>query len=296
MSPPMSATMPLLVLDEIMLPAAATEVGLDPAELRFLAAALDGGCGPVAVATRPPGGSAPTSMEQRAAGHPGELVPAVLAGVGTLIEPSDDDPTPRLALDDLSRARLGDVTADGDGWRASVEPWPIDTSRLDTDEVDELRRRFFRALLATREADGAPEQLERPVLELVDARDAMQVLFLLADYLYERPDVRLQVLVAEGSDDVSGPVADALELIEAGAPAGDRALRNAIGAWVGQVSETRLPELARIGTVLSTLLEVSGGQAQHVEEARAIAADLEALEARLDKLVGRALKPSGGRR
>lgn len=285
--------MPLLVLDEVMLPAAATEVGLDPSEIRHLAGALTDGFGPVAVATRHPDAPAPTALEQRVAGNPGRLVPAALAGLGTLIEATDGDPSPRLALDELSRVRLVNVAPDGDGWRATIEPWPIDTAGLDTAAAHALRQRFFRALLVTREPEAPSDQLERPVQELVEARGALQILFLLADYLYERPDVRLQILLAERVEDIVGPVEDALELIDAGVPRGDRAPRAALRAWIGDISETRLPELARIGTVLATLLEVSGGREPHVAEARAIASELGALQARLDKLVERALSGSG---
>ena len=64
----MAADLPLIVLDEVMLPGADTEVGLEPDEVAQLTAAWgdDGGGAPVLVACRAPGHPTPTRLEQRA--------------------------------------------------------------------------------------------------------------------------------------------------------------------------------------------------------------------------------------
>ena len=298
----MATRVPLLIIDEIMLPVATTEVGLDLRESRHLTAALPDGVGPVAIGAREPGRPAPTALEQHATG-PGELVPAALLGEGCLLEPDERDPVPRLALEGPTRVRVLAVHPDGEGWQAEVEPWPVDRAGLDAEAIAPLRRRFYRALLASLDpeelGDGA-DALERPVDELETTDDPLRALLLIADYLYERPDVRRAMLVADDASSIVGAVEDALELLETGRLGGERAIHAALGEWIRALGSDRLPALGRAAKVLSALVGVVDGGERVAEEARAVVADLASLQRRLDKLLdqalGQALGVSGRRR
>lgn len=294
-----ASTLPLVVLDEVMLPGAATEVGLEPKEARWLEARQPGGGAfAVAIGCREPGKKAPTALEQKASGSPGPLAPAVLLGEGMLLPPDEVDPSPRLALEGATRGRLVSVEPDGDGWRAAVAPWPLEKGALDPEEVSTFVRRFYRALLSSRSGDAGEIRLEveRPVADLEGAPTAVTRLVLLADYLFERPDVRLQVLVAESAAEVRDLVADALDLVEEGLPKGEGPAKDALRSWLQAVSREGVTEMARTARVLRALAPVAGAGEALQAEAGEVASEMEALQERFDRLVTRLLKAPSRRR
>lgn len=277
-----------------MLPGTTTEVGLDDAEAQALLARGAGEAGTtVAVACRIPGLPAPTRAEQRASGSPGPLVEAVLIGMG-IVAPADEyEPTPRLLLERVTRARLGEVTAKGEGFEAAVTPWPVTRGDSDAAFAKTLGARFFRALLAAR-AEGEPggrEQVEKPVLELVGTADPVEALFLMADYLFNEPTARKHVLLSVGSHTVAGWVGSMLDAIEAGQPAGSGAIRKGIEGWLGDASRQGLGGLAETATVLAALAPLCEPSEELLAETAAVVEAAKALQGRFDRLAERLLKP-----
>ncbi len=293
----MAATLPLIVLDEIMLPGADTEVSLDPDEARFLAPLLEGagGTAAVVVACRPPNAPRVTAMEKRAQAGPGPLVEAALVGEGTLRPPTDDDPHPALAISSTSRVRLRETEARAGGFMAGVDPWPLAAGEVEAAQVDALVRRFYRILLATRgdalDAGGLREAVEGPIGELEAARGPAQRLLLMSDYLFERPGMRHEVLMAEGAAEVRDMVEDALELMEQGFPPGPGLVRAPITAYLQEVAGAGLADLARTARVLGAVAPLLEPSPDALEQLRALVADLTAAQERFDRLTAKLLKP-----
>ena len=289
----MPIPLPLIVLDEVMLPSSDTELGLEPEELeRLTRAGCDAGT-PVVVACRVPGSARPTRLEQRASG-PGELAPAVLVGEAELIPATPDDPNARLALRGCSRARLGALTADGEGWRAEVEGWPYDPAGVTAEAASELAVRFYRVLLATRplESGDAAElvkSVDEPVGEIVEAGNSTQRLLLLADYLFEQPDVRFQVLTADTLEEVEAVVGDALELIEQGFPGGPGLAREPLRRYI---TARGLGDLARGATIVSALADVLQPTPARKERLVAAVAAVVGAQAELDAALAQLFKRS----
>lgn len=277
-----------------MLPGTTTEVGLDEGEARTLIArgAVDAGT-TVAVACRVPGSAAPTRMEQRASGSPGPLLEAVLVGMGVVLPADEHEPTPRLLLERVSRARLGAVSPKDDGFSASVTPWPVTRGPSDEALARTLGARFFRALLAAR-AEGdteGREQVEKPVLELSRTTDPIEALFLMADYLFDEPTARKNVLLAAEGHAVAGWVGSMLDAIESGLPAGPAAIRRGMQAWLEDASREGLGGLGDTATVLAALAPLCSTDAALLEETRAVVEATQALQTRFDRLAERLLKP-----
>ncbi|MEZ4268160.1 MAG: hypothetical protein R3F39_17495 [Myxococcota bacterium] len=286
--------LPLIIIDEIMLPGTTTEVGLDDGEARALMARGADEMGTtVAVACRVPGAPVPTRMEQRSSGSPGPLMEAVLIGVGLVVPADELEPTPRLLLERVSRARLGEVVAKGDGFEAMVTPWPVTRGGSDEALAKTLGARFFRALLAAR-AEGEPggrEQVEKPVLEVSRTSDPVEALFLMADYLFNEPEARKSVLLAEESHAVAGWVGSMLDAIESGLPAGPGTVRRGMEGWLGDASREGLGSLADTAAVLLALAPLCEPSDELLAETAAVVEASKALQARFDRLAERLLKP-----
>jgi hypothetical protein len=286
--------LPLIIIDEIMLPGTTTEVGLDDGEARSLLARGAGEAGTtVAVACRVPGLPAPTRMEQRASGSPGPLMEAVLIGMGIVVPADEHEPTPRLLLERVTRARLGEVTAKADGFEAVVTPWPVTRGSSDEAFARTLGARFFRALLAAR-AEGEPggrEQVEKPVLEIARTADPVEALFLMADYLFNEPDARKSVLLSAESHAVAGWVGSMLDAIESGLPAGPGTVRKGMEGWLSDASREGLGGLADTAAVLAALAPLCEPSEELLAETAEVVAAAKALQTRFDRLAERLLKP-----
>jgi hypothetical protein len=286
--------LPLIILDEIMLPGTTTEVGLDDGEARaLLARGADETGTTVAVACRVPGKPAPTRLEQRSSGSPGELLEAVLIGVGVVVPADEAEPTARLLLERVTRARLGAVAAKGDGFEAAVTPWPVTRGASDGALAQALGARFYRALLSAR-AEGEPggrEQVEKPVLEVSRTSDPIEALFLMADYLFDDPAARQNVLMAAEGHAVAGWVGSMLDAIESSLPAGAGTLRQGMEGWLGDASREGLGGLADTAEVLSVLAPMLGPDEALLAETREVVQATKDLQARFDRLAERLLKP-----
>lgn len=298
----MAVEFPLIVLDEVMLPGADTEVGLDPEEASQLAAAWGdaGGGAPVVVGCRAPGHAVPTRLEQRASGTPGQLMAACLVGEGHLSPPRDDDPAPRLTISRPTRQRLEDVRRTDAGWVARCSPWPLTLGELTAEDVAALTNRFLRVLLATRnsdpasdEPDGAMEQLEQPIADLVAAPSDAIRLLLLADYLFEEPGVRAAVLSAADASVVHDLAASALELAERDVGHSPGALRGPLATYLRAASEGPVAQLGRAASVLTALTPLVSEDAATLEAARQLAADLADVVARFERLAVKLAKRPG---
>ena len=287
---------PLVILPEVMLPGSATEVGLEPEEATFLARlAGERTSFPVAVACRPAGYVALTQLGAPAHGPqgPGPLIEAALLGEAVILEPDEEEPTPRLALEPTARTRLAGVEETPGGWLARTAPWPYARAeQLDADAVLASTRRFYRALVVTRGEDeaGLQEALEGPITELEAAGSPLRRLLLMADYLYERADVRQLILVADGADEVQGLVEDALELLERGTPPGKGAVRGPLRAYFAASARDGLGSLTRPAAVLRALAPLLDPGDRVLAEVDALAHDLEALDQRFDRLTTRLLR------
>lgn len=285
--------LPLIIIDEIMLPGTTTEVGLDESEAQALLARGGGEAGTmVAVACRVPELPAPTRMEQRASGSPGSLVAAALIGMGVVMPADEQEPTPRLLLERVTRARLGEITATADGFEAAVTPWPVTRGPSDEAFAKTLSARFFRALLAAR-AEGEPggrDQVEKPVLEVTRTADPVEALFLMADYLFNEPAARRRVLLSGESHAVAGWVGSMLDAIEFGQPAGPATVRRGIEGWLGDASRDGLGGLADTAAVLAVLAPLCEPSEELLTETAEVVEAAKALQARFDRLAARLLK------
>ncbi len=286
----MATTIRTIVLDEIMLPGPGGDVGLEPSEASFIAGSgADGDIEipAVALVCRVPGRPAPTALEQRAKGSPGELSTAALLGSGVLWPATEDDPAPRLALEETTRVKLETIEATEGGWQATITPWPYERTALEG--VGELVQRFYRALLVTRDPDpiGLREQLERPIQELEAAEDDLTRLLLLADYLFDSPHARSAVLVAAQASEVYDLVGDALQLIEEGLPTGAHVVRPAIKAYLHAVSQEGLGQL---GSTAAVVAAVAPSLQPSERDARALTDllnDIADVQGRFDALITR---------
>lgn len=291
----MATRLPAILVDEIMLPGATTEIVLEPAEVAFLSRMGDPDEGApltVIVAARHPDHSAPTTLEMRSSGNPGVLADAWLVGQGTILPRGDDEPHERLLLEGTSRLRANCLTADGEGWTGEVAPWPLQSGDVEPGQVADLLARFYGVLLAstTADMDDLASRIERPVDELEGTQNPVMRLMLMADYLFERPDVRHAVLMAEGADTVRDMVADAIELLEAGLPHGARVIRSTLQAYLQDRAQAGLADLARTARVLGAvapLLDVTDALA---DETRALRDDLSEMQTRFERVVQRLLR------
>lgn len=292
----MAATrLPLIVLDEIMLPAAATDLALEPGEVRYLQDrhhAKEGEPFAVAIAMREPGARAPLAIESRAAG-PGALLGTALVGEATLVPASAEDPLPKVSITSTTRARLLGTDAEGEGWIGSVEGWSYASEGFESGAVGEIVSRFYKVLLATRgeHVDGIREQIEDPVHEIESAEGALHKLLLVADYVYERPDMRQALLEAEAAQQLVELVIDALDILEQGVPTGPGHLRQPISLYLQEGAGRGIADLAKTAQVLRVLGPLMKPEPRVAEELEAVADELAGLERRFDKLIVKLLKP-----
>ncbi len=303
---PMPRNIPLLILDEIVLPTAETEVSLSDAEHRALDSALGGQGAIAAIVARPPGSSPPTSLERKAApSSPGPIMRACVFGNARLLAPDGAEPGARLHIGDILRGRLVDVTPNADSdaiWRATVEPWGLEGDLPEGVGITDLRRRFLRLLLGTRDLDANAtslgRQLGRPLRELSATGADTSQLWLLADYLFEREDVRVSLLQADELEFVAHTVADALELAETGLQLSSRALARPFAATVAAASADtvdRLSDLSHIIDAFAPLVMADRDQ-KLSQEAERIADSAAALASDVDRLVTRLVKASTRKR
>jgi len=292
----MATTIRTIVLDEIMLPGPGGDVGLDPSEASFIAGGAleeDVEIAAVALVCRAPGQTIPTALEQRAMGSPGELLPAALLGSGVLWPASEDEPTPRLALEETTRVKLETLDAAPGGWQATISPWAYERPALEA--VEDLVHRFYRALLVTRDPDpeGLREQLERPIQELEATDDDLTRLLLLADYLFDSATARKAVLVADSAGEVRDLVADALELIEEGLPKGAHVVRPAIKAYLHAVSREGLGQLSSTAAVVAAVAPSLQPSERDAQALSALLEDIADVQGRFDALITRLVASRG---
>jgi hypothetical protein len=293
----MATALPLIVIDEVMLPGPGTELGLEPAEVAFLRADFRAGVDlfvPVAIGCRREVARGKTRLERREG--PGELCPAVLIGEATILEPSEGDPAARLQVAETRRARLERWETKGQGLVAYTVPWPLTSDPEVEGRVDGLCLRFFRMLLATRStSEGIRPQIEEPVGEITQAPSPALRLMLLADYLFEQPTARLAALEAEGVGELADQVGDALEILESGAQGSSSAVLAALGEWLRAAQREGVGGLARVAEVLVALAPLVDPGEASLKRLMAMAGELKDLEKRFDLWVRKALKPGRGK-
>ena len=298
----MSSRLPLIVLDEIVLPGPmSTEVLLDPDERAFLERWLGHGDAPlsrdivVAIAFRAPDESATSRSDG--------LLEAVVVGDGKLEPATPADPEFRLALGSPTRARLVTFEAEAGGGMSEIAPWsyerdepgPGGDANISAGEISELLRRFYRLLLVSRSQSrlAPPQHLEDLVFELEEAESDTQRLLLMADQLFERRDVRAGIVTADTLVEVRDIVSDALELMEQGLPRTKGAIRQSLASYVACRGAG---DVARSALVLRTLAPLLEPSPQLLEQLDSALEAIQASQIRLDRLVTRLLKPRRGER
>jgi len=300
----MPRDIPLLILDEVVLPTSETEVGLSDPERHALMQALGPDGGLAGIVARPPGAPAPTSLERKAApDSPGAIMRACIFGTARVAAPDANDDTFRLQVTDILRGHLQDVMpASSDAiWRAHVETAPLLGEFPEEVTLAGLRDRFLRLLLATRDLDANPaamrQQLGRPLRELRAVDGDVRQLWLLADYLFEQPSVRVALMQANELEFLAHTVADALELAETGMPLNPKALARPLVRTIATASEDATTSLGDLGHIVAALapLVVAGdgadkltSEAQRISEAAAtLANDVDRFVTRLAKAATR---------
>ena len=289
----MADTIPLLILDAVVLPGPGTEIYLDLAEAAALLAqwpddpssgrAIALGARPP-FAAPPPGGASPP-------GNPGPLLAECVVGTGSLLgvgspaeadaqdwEGDGQDDDPRLLIQGMSRAKLASVSPVGlvpasaslapgeglttapDGWRCSVEPWPLAVGARTSADVEGLERRFLRLALATADPHE-PRLMEGPIRELTEASRALAKLFVMADNLFEAPSARVHALTAAGVDALADQVEDALELMEEGIAVHPKVLRGSVAAYARAATQGPVEDLARAAMTLRAVAPVAAAPA-----------------------------------
>lgn len=308
----MPRNIPLLILDDVIIPTSETEIGLSEAESEALRARLSDEVGIVAIVSRPPGHPPRTTLERKIAPQdPGPIMRSCIFGNGRVLAPDGEDPTARLQLTDILRGRLQDVSpgpeskssdsedeTPADVWSADVEPWSLEGAIPESLDVDELHSGFLRLLLATRDLEASPEaiarQLGRPLRELENTSGPSARLWLLADYLFERPTMRAALLQSETAEALAMTVSDALEVAQTGIPVGPRQLAAPLAATVIASSKgpvAALEDLARIVQTYTPMVVTDDERSDKLEaEARAIAETAASLAAQVDKFVAKLAK------
>ena len=288
----MATTIKMVLLDEIMLPGTASDVWLEPSEATFIGGsqlADDVEVPAVLVVSREPGSPVPTALEQKIAGSPGPTLKAGLLASGVLFAQRSAEAPPRLALAELTRAKVDNIEATDGGWLGTFSPWAYE--RTDLSGVRSLLQDFYAALLVTfGSGEGAvQEQLEQPVKELENAEDDFSRLFLLADYLFDSAPARRAILEAHTTQSVQETVADALELIGEGLPKGPKAVRPGLLAYIQDASKEGLGQLHGVATVLEALAPLLKPTDKEQAELSALCHDISDIQSRFDTLLTRLL-------
>ena len=281
----MKAGIPLIIVDETLLPGGDTEVVLDAEEQLFLrnqAAGSGGELGPVALASRLP----TTRLEMRGQDTTdARLLAAILVGNGALEASHPEDDSARLLVEAPLRGRLTDVTEVEGGWLAAYEPWPLAMDGLDSVRLNGLCDRFLRLLIATTQVgeEGSHARLTTPFRDLTTDATAEDRVWRLAEYLFDAQVLRRTLLTRERAEDIVAIVEDALVAVDAAATDDVRVLKIPLAAYVQD----------RIGGAVSTLSDARpllGMAATWIPDAADEMGRVEALTDDLDRALRRLLK------
>jgi hypothetical protein len=161
---------------------------------------------------------------------------------------------------------------------AAYESWSLDLTDVDAQVVEEAQTRFYRVLVGTRdpETEGQREQLEKPIAELEATDGLRHRLWLIADYLFDDPDVRARLVTSETGGDLLAHVTTALNELDG--VVGTGAIRKAVSAYLRDASEGPVQDLADIAKVLGVVLPLLDDGDGYGPRLRAISGSL--LEAR----------------
>jgi hypothetical protein len=283
----MAANHPMIIVDEVLLPGADTEVALDSTELDFLMARSNGDpeVGPVMLAFRMPSSAPMTRLESRRENPVDRVVAGCLLGIGTVIPPSDSEPHSTLTVESPTRVKLENAVSEKDGWIGSCSPWHLTDQNCGREAIDQLEDLFSRLLISTTDVEQAnpSERFTRPLQTLADCDGDHARLWLMADFVFEDMQSRLTILLSDGSQAIHDILSETLSALSSELPDDDRLIRRPISSYVQRALGGSLNSLTEALPVLERCGPWLGDIAPELTELKGLIKQLEKTTERLLK-------------